>query len=93
MKRNLSIVITVFVFVVLAYLPVVPVSMARVVQNQTYSLRLVSFHKIISFSLNPWIGVSYRYPWYTFAVILALLAIGCLVSILVFRKIGGSSKS
>jgi hypothetical protein len=91
-KRFLSVVITVFVFVVLAYLPVVPISVGPVVLNATYSLRTVSLFEILWFPLAGPEGVSCQYHWYTYAVILVLLAIGCLVSVLVFRKIGGSSK-
>jgi len=92
-KRFLCIVITVFVFVVLACLPVVPISIAPVVPNPTYSFRMVTFLKILRFSLASPEGVSYQWYWYTFAVILVLLVIGCLVSVLVFRKIEGSSNN
>jgi hypothetical protein len=91
-KRFLSIVIIVFVFVVLACLPVVPISVAPVVLNANYSLRTVSCLEILWFPLAGPEGVSYQYHWYTYAVILVLLAIGCLVSVLVFRKTGGTSK-
>ena len=92
MKRFLRIVIIVFVFVVLASLPVVPISIAPVVLNPIYSFRRVTFLRILWFLCARPEGVSYQWYWYTFAVILVLLAIGCLVSVLVFRKIGGSSK-
>lgn len=90
-KRILWVVITVFVFLVLVYLPVVPISTAPVVENQVYSQRIVSSFEILSFTFDPPVGVSYQYHWDTFAVMLVLLAIGCLVSVLVFRRIGGSS--
>jgi hypothetical protein len=93
MRRFLSIVITVFVFVVFAFVPVVPISIAPVVPNSTYSFRLVALFKILWFALARPDGVSYKVHWYTFAVILVLLAIGCLVTVLVFRKIGGSSNN
>jgi hypothetical protein len=92
-KRFLSTVITVFVFVVLAYLPVIPVSIAPVVLNATYSTRMVNFRQILWFSINRPDGVSYQWHWYTYAVILVLLAIGCLASAWAIRKIGGSSNN
>jgi hypothetical protein len=92
-KRFLRIVVIVFVFVVLACLPAVPISIAPVVPNPTYSFRMVTLLEILRFSLTRPYGVSYQWYWYTFAVILVLLAIGCLVSVLVFRKIGGSSNN
>jgi hypothetical protein len=92
-KGFLRIIIIVFVFVVLACLPVVPVTTAPVVLNPTYSFRLVTSLKILGFLLTRPDGVSYQWYWYTFAVILALLAVGCLVSVWVFRKLGGSSGS
>ena len=93
MKILLRIVIIVFVFVVLACLPVVPVSTAPVVLDATYSFRLVTVIQILRFLLNRWEGISYQWYWYTYAVILVLLAIGCLVSVLVFRKTRGSSNN
>lgn len=92
-KRFLRIVIVVLVFVVLACLPVVPISTAPVVLNPTYSFRTANLLKILWFLLARPDGVSYQWYWYTFAVILVLLAIGCLVSVLVCRKIGGSSNN
>ena len=59
-KRFLGIVITVFVFVLLAYLPVVPISVAPVVLNTTYSLRMVTTLEILSFPLTGPDGVSYQ---------------------------------
>jgi len=91
MKRFLRLVIVVFVFGVLACLPVVPISVAPVVINARYSSRMVSFLDVLEFYFAGWDGISYRWHWYTWAVILVLLAIGCLVSVLVFRKIGGSA--
>ena len=85
MKRILRIVIIVCVFVLLAYLPVVPITKAPVLPDQTYSLRMVSTREILWFLLNRPDGISYQWHWYTFAVILVLLAVGCLVSVLVFR--------
>jgi hypothetical protein len=38
------------------------------------------------------LGIYYQWHWYTFAVILVLLVAGCLVGVLVFRKIGGPSR-
>jgi len=93
MKGSLRIIIIVFVFVVLAYLPVVPVTKAPVVLNPTYSFRLVTCLEILEFLLTRPDGVSYQWYCHTYAVILALLAIGCLISVWVFRKVGGSSKS
>lgn len=74
-----------FVFLVLD-LPVVPVSIAPVILNTTYSLRMVSSLKIIRFLITHPEGVSYQYHWYAFAVIYVLLAIGCLVSVWAIRK-------
>jgi hypothetical protein len=93
MKSFLRIVIIVFVFVVLARLPVVPISVAPVVPNPTYSFRMKTFQEILWFVLSRPEGVSYQWYWYTYAVILILLVIGCLVSVLVFKKIGGSSNN
>jgi hypothetical protein len=92
-KRFLRVAIVVFVFVVLACLPVVPISIAPVVPNPTYSLRMVNVLRILGFYLGGLIGVTYRWHWYTFAAVLVLLAIGCLVSVWVLRKIGGPSSS
>ena len=69
-----------FVFLVLD-LPVVPVSIAPVILNTTYSLRMVSSLKIIRFLFTRPEGISYQFHWYTFDVILVLLAIGCPVSV------------
>jgi hypothetical protein len=87
MKSFLRIVIIVFVFVVLARLPVVPISKAPVVLNSTYSFRLTTLLDVLRFVLTRPEGISYQCYWYTYAVILSLLAIGCLVSVLVFKKI------
>lgn len=92
MKKFLRIVVIPIVFVVLSCLPVVPVTTAPVVLNPTYSFRLVTSLEILGFLLTRLDGVSYQWYWYTYAVILALLAVGCLVSWLVLRKLGGSSK-
>ena len=89
MKRILRVVIIVFVFVVLICLPVIPISTAPVVPNPIYSFRMVTFLEILWSPLT--VGISYQWHWYTFAVILVLLAVGRLVCLLVFRKIGGSS--
>jgi hypothetical protein len=88
-KRFLRVVIIVFVFVVLICLPVIPISTAPVVPNPIYSFRMVTFLEILCFPIT--VGISYQWHWYTFAVILVLLAVGCLVGVFVFRKIGGSS--
>ena len=93
MKGLVRIIIIVFVFVVLACLPVVPVTTAPVVLNPTYSFRLVTSLEILEFLLTRPDGFSYQWYWYTYAVILVLLAIGCLVSVWMFRKAGGFSKS
>lgn len=93
MKKFLSMVIIFLVFVVLARLPVVPISVAPVVLNSTYSFRMKTIQEILWFVLNRPDGVSYQWYWYTYAVILVLLTIGCLVSVLVFKKIGGSSNN
>jgi hypothetical protein len=85
-KRFLRTVIIVFAFVVLACLPVVPISTAPVVPNPTYFFRMVTFLRILWFLLARPEGVSYQWYWYTYAVILVLLAVGCLVSVVVFRK-------
>jgi hypothetical protein len=92
-KRFLRFVIVVLVFVVLAYLPVVPISTAPVVLNPTYNFRTASLREILWFLLARPDGISYQWYWYTFAVLLVLLAIGCLVSVLVFRIIGSSSNN
>ena len=93
MKGFVRIIIIVFVFVVLACLPVVPVTTAPVVLNPTYSFRLVTSLEILEFLLTRPDGLSYQWYWYTYAVMLVLLAIGCLVSVWVFRRAGGSSTS
>lgn len=92
-KIFLGIVIAFFVFLILACLPVVPISIAPVVLNATYSSRMFPFLEILWFLITRPDGVSYQWHWYTFAVMLILLAIGCMVSILVFRKIGGSTNN
>ena len=89
MKRFLRVVIIVFVFVVLICLPVIPISAAPVVPNPIYSFRMVAFLQLLLVPLT--VGVSYQLHWYTFAVMLILLAVGYLVGSFVFRKIGGSS--
>jgi hypothetical protein len=89
-KRFLCVIIMVFVFVVLICLPVIPISTAPVVPNPIYSFRMVTFLEIL---LSPFkLGIYYQWHWYTFAVILVLLVLGCLVGVLVFRKIGGPSR-
>jgi hypothetical protein len=85
MKTFLRTVIIVFVFVVLAYLPVVPISTAPVLPNATYSQKIVSLQRIIWFENAQLDGISYQYHWDTYAVILVLLVVGCLVGALVFR--------
>ena len=90
MKRFLRVVIIVFVFVVLICLPVIPISTAPVVPNRIYSLRMVPFLQILLIPLT--VGITYQWHWYTFVVILVLLAIGRLVWLFVFRKIGGPSQ-
>jgi hypothetical protein len=93
MKKFLSMVIIFLVFVILGRLPVVPISVAPVVLNATYSFRMKTLQEILWFVLNRPDGISYQWYWYTYAVILVLLAIGCLISVLVFRKIGASSNN
>ena len=91
MKRILPYFITVFVFYGLAYFPVVPIQKAPVLPDQVYTLGWVDFREIISFAINQWDGISYKYPWYTYAVLLGLLVVGCLVSWLAFRILRGAS--
>lgn len=93
MKTFLRIVVIGLVFVVLVYLPVVPISTAPVLPNASYSQRMVSLQRIIWFENAQLDGISYLYHWYTYAVILVLLAVGCLVGVLVFRITRGSSKN
>ena len=93
MKRFLRIVIIVSVFDILAFLPVVPISIAPVVLNPTYSFRMVSSLDIFSYALMPPDGVHYQWYWYTFVVLLVLIVTGCLVSVLLLRKIGDSPKN
>ena len=91
MKRFLRIAVVVFVFVILACLPIIPISTAPVVPRPVYSTRMVMLLEIL---FSPFVlGISYRWHWYTSVVILVLLAIGCLVGVLVFRKTGGSSNN
>ena len=85
MKRILSVLISFVVFVILSRLPVVPIYIASVRPDQTYNLRIRSFNEIFKFYLDPLDGVSYQVGWQTIAVSLALLAVGCLISALVFR--------
>ena len=89
-KSFLRVVIIVFVFIVLICLPVIPISTAPVVPHPVYSFTMVTFLEILSSPFR--LGIHYQWHWYTFAVILVLLVVGCLVGVLVFRKIGRSSK-
>lgn len=91
--RYLHIATTVLVFIILAWLPVVPVSIAPVVPNPTYSLRIKPFLQILWFAITRPDGVSYHWNWWTFVVIFVLLAVGCLASVLMFRKFGDVAKN
>jgi hypothetical protein len=39
------------------------------------------------------VGVSYRWEWYTYAVIIALTAVGLVISVYVSKRWGGSSEN
>ena len=91
MKRFLRVVIIVFVFVVLICLPVIPISTAPVVPHPVYSLTVIAFLQLLWAPFT--LGISYQWHWYTSAVILVLLVVGCLVSVFVWRKTGGPPRS
>ena len=91
MRRFLRVVIISFVFVALICLPVIPVSTAPVVPNPIYSLRMVTLLRILISPLV--VGISYQWHWYTFAAILVLLVVGCLVGAFVFRRVGTSYRN
>ena len=91
MRRFLRIVIISSVFVALICLPVIPVSTAPVVPNPIYSLRMVTLLRILISPLV--VGISYQWHWYTFAAILVLLVVGCLVGAFVFRRVGTSYRN
>ena len=91
MKRFLRVVVIVFVFVVLICLPVIPISTAPVVPRPIYSFRMIPFFELLLIPIT--LGTYYQWHWYTFAVILILLAVGYLVGSFLFRKIGGLSRN
>jgi len=89
-KKHLrTMVVFVVVSVVLACLPVIPIRTAPVVPRPVYTLRGVSLVGMVCKFGQ--VGVSYRWGWYTCAVILALIVVGLVISVYVSKRWGRSS--
>lgn len=82
MKKFGRFIIRMIVFAVIACLPVIPISTAPVVPRPVYTFKLIA---LINMLAHP-IGIWYKWEWYTFAVILALLTAGCLVVVFALKR-------
>jgi hypothetical protein len=78
--------LTILVFALVFYLPVVPIAVAPVVPAATATVRYRSIQNILGFLLNAPDGVSYQWLWSTYVVMLVLVAAGCLAGALMFRR-------
>ncbi len=58
------------------FVPVVPVWYAPVVPVQIYRFRFISTFQAIASVVCPYVGISYRWEWYTPLVMLLTLAAG-----------------
>lgn len=88
-KHWRTMVVFVAVLVVLACLPVIPIRTAPVVPNPVYTLTGISLAGM-TWRLGL-VGVSYRWEWYTCAVMLALIVLGLAISVCVSKRWSRSS--
>ncbi len=92
MKLNLrAIIIFLVLFAVLAILPIIPIQTAPVIPNPVYQLSFVTLAGVIWRYAAPLVGVSYRWGWYTGAVILLIPLISLLAGLLFSRQRGSRS--
>jgi hypothetical protein len=85
MKKNIrSIVVFAVVFGALSCLPIVPVQTAPVIPDPVY--KLTTLPLVGLFLVRGLVGVAYRWEWYTYAVILALLGFGIAASVFLSKK-------
>ncbi len=59
----------------LIFLPIVPIWSAPVVLHPTSSLRWLSIWGILSLNILQLVGVTYHWSWYSYAILLALIAL------------------
>jgi hypothetical protein len=86
MNRTGRVIVFVLSLIVLVFLPIIPISSTAVIPEPVYTIRLIAPVQAILFLVVPLVGVSYRWSWYSFLVLAAVVLVGVLVGIWALRK-------
>jgi hypothetical protein len=76
----------VVLYLILFFLPIIPVQSAPVIPNPVYGPAGLSLFQIVARFVAPLVGVTYRWEWYSYLVLVALLAISAAAGVLLLRK-------
>lgn len=86
MRGLWRIVLLVVLYLVLFFLPLIPMQSAPVIPNPVYRPAGQSLFQIVSWFVAPLVGVTYRWEWYSFLVLFIVLAVAVVAGVLLLGK-------